>query len=492
LAFILSLNVFLLLLSYVVVRRRLLSGPLFGGVTEANAWRLFLLLFLFGVFLRLLAFNTLTPTDEPMYAYMAKLVYSGYRPYVDFFMSQPPLYPYMTSFVFRLFGVGVIQCKILPLLSSILSIPLLYVLVKRFYAAPPALFSVFLFSVSPGVVENTRSAVLYSELVFLSLFSAYLFLRGLDVGSRRLLFFSGACMAFAVFFRLFGVLLLVFVFVTLFFVRRKSFFRHFAPVLFGFAVVSCPLFCFFYSDAFVYQVFVHHSIFPSFGFVEKLDVFFAKASLAYPLLLSCGLVGLLLTLRQKVKSASDHYFTAYLTVSLACFFALKYTSWVNLYMYVSFVSPALAVLSSKLLRHLDRRYLAFYILFFVNLVLLTHYLMFLNDVRWTSSLDSAVEYTLLNTRDGDVIAGSSAVAPAVAFQTGRLLPKDLVEYSRYRFSLGEPRQAEAVSSVSGDIKLVFLLSSDSVEDGYLACLVGDGFVEYMDAGSIRVFRRTQI
>lgn len=463
---------------------------LLEGVSEDKANRYFILVFLFGVALRLLELNTMTYSDEGMYVYMAKLVYGGYRPYEDFFMSQPPLYHYLTSVVFAFFGVGLVQAKIVPILFSILSIPLVYVIARRFYGLRYGLLAALLFALSPGVVANTRNAVLYSELVFFSLLASYLFLQGLESRSRWSLFFSGVFIGLATFSRLFGLSLLVFVLITLFVARRKEFAGFFATILLGFVIVSSIFVAYFYSPSFIYQVFVHHAFFQSLSLAEKVNVFFENVFIYYSLILASAIAGLFLVLRKRDKTPSDYYFAVYFLLSIAFFFTLKYYKWINLYMYFAFASPAMAVLGGRVAVFLKERHSILLVLVVFNLMLLPNHAILLSDLKWDSNLRLALDYTMQNTRSGDKIAGSSSSTPYIAFLSDRSIPPDLVEYSIYRSQVGEPRQAEEFSNSSKDIVLFFLLADDSAYNISAKDLSNRSFLKDAEIGNIVAFRRT--
>ncbi|MFH1125995.1 MAG: glycosyltransferase family 39 protein [Candidatus Altiarchaeota archaeon] len=485
-------DVALLLASYYIVIKRSFGGLIAEWIEEVDIGKYFTYVFLFGVALRLLTLNTATFSDEGMYIYMAKLINYGYRPYEDFFMSQTPIYHYLTAAVFRFFGVGMIQAKIIPVIFSILSMPIVYFATKRLYGSKPALLSMLLFVSSPGVVANTQTAVLYSELIFFSLAASYLFVEGVERESRWLLFLSGLSIGLAMFSRLFGAMLLPLVFIALILSRRKDMLRFFVPILLGFLLVFIPLFAFFYSTSFIYQVFIHHALFPSISFFEKLSIFFREVSPYYIVILVCGLFGFAKVLWSREKKTGEYYFFFYFLLSFAAFFMLKYLKWSNLFMYFSFASPAMAILSGRVMSSLKKEYVMIYIVILLNMTLIPQYVFVEQSLKIDSEINTLVEYTLENTNQGDVISGSGVIASYIAFKSNRTLPLDLVEYSSYRAYLKEPRQLNALSQHSNDIRYFYFAVNDTIEDPYLESLLNTSFEKELETESIDVYGREGI
>ncbi|MFC2154667.1 glycosyltransferase family 39 protein, partial [Candidatus Altiarchaeota archaeon] len=132
----------------------------FGGVGLKEGRTILLAIIFLGILLRISFWPFFTPTDEGIYIYQAGQLYSGNRPYIDFALVHPPLYHYLTSIIFQIFGVGLLQAKILPLVLSILSLPLFYKTAKLFLDDLEAMLSTLVYSLSYGIVLMTSTAIL--------------------------------------------------------------------------------------------------------------------------------------------------------------------------------------------------------------------------------------------------------------------------------------------------------------------------------------------
>jgi 4-amino-4-deoxy-L-arabinose transferase-like glycosyltransferase len=95
---------------------------------------------------------------------------------------HPPLYYLFLSLWTGTFGSGEFEVRLLSALFGILSIPLLYLLVKRLFGNTPALISAFMLSISPFHIYYSQEARMYSLLTFFVLLSIFFMVRMLCIG----------------------------------------------------------------------------------------------------------------------------------------------------------------------------------------------------------------------------------------------------------------------------------------------------------------------
>ncbi|MBD3262138.1 MAG: hypothetical protein GF334_10820, partial [Candidatus Altiarchaeales archaeon] len=228
--------------------RGLKKKTLVNWVSE-NRRPVFYGILVLGVFLRTLNLEFFLVTDEPFYIYAAKQVYLGYEPYADFFFSQPPLEVYLTASSFKLFGLGLLQARLIPFIFSIASMILVYRISRRVYPKNPdyALLSFALFTLTHSMIVVPTQAILYSPMIFLGLSSTYFFIAGLEGERGFYLFGAGVLAGFSLWSKLSGGVFLVAEAVyILWFFRGKSL-RLLIPLVTGFSLVSSFFFGYFYS-----------------------------------------------------------------------------------------------------------------------------------------------------------------------------------------------------------------------------------------------------
>ena len=93
--------------------------------------------------------------------------------------GNPSLYYLLLHFWIQLFGVGEVGLRSLSAVFGILGIPLIYMLGRKLFDAETGLMAAFLLSVSSFHIYFSQEARMYSLAMFLTLFSALLFYRGL-------------------------------------------------------------------------------------------------------------------------------------------------------------------------------------------------------------------------------------------------------------------------------------------------------------------------
>src|ERR1700756_4617355 len=98
---------------------------------------------------------------------------------------HPPFYYLLLSFWIRAFGDGEFQVRFLSAILGILTIPLLYLIVKNLLGDSPALVSALILSLSPFHIYYSQEARMYSLLTFFVLLSIFFMVKMLCIGEGR-------------------------------------------------------------------------------------------------------------------------------------------------------------------------------------------------------------------------------------------------------------------------------------------------------------------
>jgi 4-amino-4-deoxy-L-arabinose transferase-like glycosyltransferase len=183
-----------------------------------------------------------TFSDENLYFLMGKKVDEGLTPYVDFSYVHPPLQIYTYALFFRLFGVSLSTAKLAPLISSCLSVILIFVISKKLFEKKTAFFAGIFFLLTPMFLAfSDQGYGMWESLVFLLL--SFYFALGNKITSSAILF------TISLFFRYLILTYLPFLLILIFF--RKGNPRKF---LFAFILFSLIVFLsayMFFGDNFI-------------------------------------------------------------------------------------------------------------------------------------------------------------------------------------------------------------------------------------------------
>ncbi|VVB54942.1 Dolichyl-phosphate-mannose-protein mannosyltransferase [uncultured archaeon] len=408
-----------------------------GGALRGNEGRILVLVFAFGVVLRLFYLLTFSFNDEPFYIYAAYQVFLGHQPYVDFFFSQPPLDLILTALVFRLFGVGVVQFHLMPFLLSVASLPLMYLLSRRVLGdGAGAVFSTLLFSTSLLLGSLTATNNLYSTMTFMSMLSLWLFLDGVKKERPTLLFFAGIAASMAFWSRLFGILPLACEILFLAWSQRQRSIRPVLHIAGGFIAFSAVVLLFFYSPNFVYQVFLHHSKFPD-CYVEGKLIHLLGSAFKELLVWVFGVAGVLAYLFRrpaKKKDSNGSYlilfylalaFLAVVFVKRPCFFS-------HVYMHSVILLFPLCVFGGWFIARIPVRFILLVVMA-VSLSISACSDSLIDVYSQNQQVITAVSYVQNKTNSGDLIFGSPAVTGVAAILSGRIIPPDGIEFFENRF-----------------------------------------------------------
>jgi uncharacterized membrane protein len=402
---------------------------------ESTLNRCLILVFAVGLLLRVSYVNLISLTDEGIYVYLAKEVYLGSKPYRDFFYVHPPLDLYLTASVFRIFGVGIIQARIIPLVFSALTIPLVYKTANDFYDRKHAFLSTLMFSFSYGVVFFTKYALMNSTLLFFTTLSYYLLLKGLQEKANSKLFFSGVCVGIASLSRFFALITLPAILIFLFIRRRKEVARLFTPIILGFALAFSPLLIYF--APYIKQILIFHASKSGYTLIERVKLSLLMITAYYPVIFPLGVSGIYLTLKGR-KTDADVLLLSAAALSFAAILTVKYNMPINPPLYFIYASGTFALLGGKIAKTLNKSTAKVVVLLFIAGIGLSHAINFLYISKTIRSFDSDVhataEYLKTTTTASEMIVAAPYPAMFTAFFAERRIPGNATDITQYRFS----------------------------------------------------------
>ncbi|HEY7535959.1 MAG TPA: glycosyltransferase family 39 protein, partial [Thermodesulfobacteriota bacterium] len=108
---------------------------------------------------------------------------------------HPPLYYLLLNLWIGTFGSGEFEVRLLSVIFGVLSIPLLYIIVKRLFGTLPALISTLLLAISPLHIYHSQEARMYSSVTFFALSSIFFMVEMLCIGqeirqTKKTIFYS--------------------------------------------------------------------------------------------------------------------------------------------------------------------------------------------------------------------------------------------------------------------------------------------------------------
>lgn len=112
--------------------------------------------------------------------------------------SARPLFYLISKPVLNYWGVSELSARIIPVFLGIISVPLTYVLTKRFFGFFPALLSTLLLVFSPWHIYWSQNARFYTLLLLLYTLSIFAFYWGLETDRFRYIVLSFMALALAV------------------------------------------------------------------------------------------------------------------------------------------------------------------------------------------------------------------------------------------------------------------------------------------------------
>lgn len=135
--------------------------------------------------------------DEGFLYFNATRILSGEIPYKDFFSTTTPGSFYFLSFVLKLFGIGLIQSRIIYIVLVLIILALVNAIYKLIIRDKYiALITIAIFFLGPSAIASYN---IYS-LTF-SLISFYLLMKGIGKNDARFIFLSGAAIGLTLIFK---------------------------------------------------------------------------------------------------------------------------------------------------------------------------------------------------------------------------------------------------------------------------------------------------
>ena len=370
-----------------------------------------------GVLPRLINLTMFYQNDEGYYMYVAKKFFEGCSLYNTLLFGHPPLYPIATAHVFKFLGVGLFQAKLVPVTLSILTLPLLFMTVKRFWGVKEAMLSTLIWSFNPLIMIDAGNPGMYAELVFFSLASAILLLVGLEEEGKLKIFFAGFFAGLAASYRMFG-LYLIFVGIVYLCLRDR---KQVLPYLMGLLLVVAPLFIHYFNsspETFSYMLFGYHESKNILGlsFLEKLGSF-VKNFTIYPMFFIFPILALLNRKEGfgKVKDATTFFFMWFTGIILLPFLPVHKAFLIN--NYSIFFLPPLAILSGRFVEFLNEKYARVLITCIIIINISMICFTFLINFENYSTIGNVKKYVEHNTRQQDTITGD--LTPMIYFIGGR-------------------------------------------------------------------------
>jgi hypothetical protein len=391
-----------------------------------------------GTFLRTVNIGLPSPGDEGIYLYNAREVLLGSRPYTDFFLAHPPLETYLIALSYRLFGVGIWQGKLEGVLFSVASMPLLYMLVRRFYGRGEALVATLLFATSYGVIYFTKDIWLSATPVFFSILSTYLFLRGRQEGSRMMLGLSGASAALAVLGKFTALPILATL--ALFMTFRERDAKNAASVVGGFALIIVPAMFLFLSAESIDQTVSYHLSKDAYPLPTRIELAFAVIFAYFPLIFAYGLIGAAEAARSRERTDADLFLAINALFGLALAFNAKYLGILPPALYFITSAHAFSALAGRLFRKPDATFLFVFAALFLCLTLVTD-ARILACIRSESQslqedIDAVNAFVLNNSKASDRLIARDYKLYYVPLLTDRRVVPELSDMTDYRMRHG--------------------------------------------------------
>jgi 4-amino-4-deoxy-L-arabinose transferase-like glycosyltransferase len=137
------------------------------------------------------------------------------------YLFHPPFYFLLLAKWFDLFGAGIVQARVLGVLSSLMMLTILFRLLWKIYGARPALFALTLIISDGWLAYVQRISYMENVLELIIVAGILLYQRALDHPSWQRFLVAGLVMGFAAVFKETGVYILVAVGIYCFITRRE-------------------------------------------------------------------------------------------------------------------------------------------------------------------------------------------------------------------------------------------------------------------------------
>lgn len=402
---------------------------------------------LLGVLIRLPYLFLITSTDEEFYIYASRMLYEGCKPHVCYFMDHPPLYQYATAQIFKVLGVGIWQAKILPVLFSIASIPLVYYITNRIFGVNEAFFSTAIFALTPATAFQTSTADQYPGLVFFTLAGLACLVKGLDENDKKFTLTSGFFFGVSSMFRLFGPTLWAACLIVLVYRSRRITGQTLALAA-GFLASISLLAAAVYSPEFIFQVFIAHIYYSSMPITKKLITFLTGSLPLYLPPIAAAAIALKTNLKN--KSPAVQILLLHASITLSMVFLLKYENEMNQLMYFSYVSVPLSILSGTAIHSLDKMRLdrSLVLLAVAAVIVFPNVMYITGAIDWTDTVGEVAGF-VKQYPDRHYVGD-----PAVAFLSGKTMPPKLYFSNPYLIETGQIQEKDFLDMPEGTLLVI--------------------------------------
>jgi len=413
---------FLALSAAYIVRRRQYQFSLNAWLKRQDARRIVLALIALGILFRAATICMLTQSDEAVYLMMARSIAEGKIVYRDFFALQPPAAYLAYGLMFRTFGVGILQAKIIPLTFSVGLILLVHHTARTLYGPNAGLASLSIASLTTGLVVLTRSTLLYAECLFFSTLAVHLVLT--TRGRHRLAFLlAGLCAGAASSCRLFGLYSAAAILIHIA-LARKNVVESGVCFIFGFLAVTAPMLHYYGMDALRDVVLYNALERPTASLADRLWGLVNDSRYLHALPVVLGFMGVYALWKERKLGDAERLLLLWVALALTGTLVVNQSVQRIYASYFVASVPALAILGGNAIRLKDATVAtAFITLAFMALVYNTAYTLtdadyFIQQTRLAESLREASPSL--------VVSGSSPYAQAVAFLSGRRMLSDVI------------------------------------------------------------------
>jgi len=393
--------------------------------------------------------------DQGLYYYSSALFAKGYIPYKDFFCAHPPVQLIVEAIVIKIFGTNLKILDSIPGIISALSGFFVYAIGKKALGFWGGLLAcvLFLFSAT-GLYESSHFTGMNLAVLFL-LFGIFLFLE-----NRYLL--SGLILGVGTHAGVYagpGFLMILILCCWRGKIPIKNMFLGF---ILSFGVLSL-IFLSLAGKAFLEQIFLYHMLKPEMAkfFESKVVVFFNNISWQ-PVLFVLSMIGVILFIQlfQKWRTHDDEtplekvWILLTSTVLLIGYSVCLLIFQRVFYHYVLLLIPFASILSAFLLKKISKLgHTGFAVIATLLLIHITVSVYTSNIRREEMQFESA--HTVASVIREEVapdesIFGNYAIAPTLAFLSGRRIAGMEVDTSAMRFESGISNLDDVIQNIESD------------------------------------------
>jgi 4-amino-4-deoxy-L-arabinose transferase-like glycosyltransferase len=141
-------------------------------------------------------------------------------------VDKPPLGLWLQAISAMIFGVNGVAVVLPQVIAGILSVPLLFVLVRRYFGDKAGLIAGFVLAVTPVSIAVERNNTMDATLIFTLLLAAWAFIRATDTGKLKYLLLGGVLVGLGFNIKMMQAFLPLPAFYTLYFFGAKIGFRR--------------------------------------------------------------------------------------------------------------------------------------------------------------------------------------------------------------------------------------------------------------------------